>query len=451
MIIVFIALFFEFLLCNIIIAPNSDVEQTMAALLLLELNIIFVVLAICRSIKNKENPEEERVVKKMILSSFFIRIAILFWDVYARNIYILPNSEGDAEWYHINAVRYAFGIFSDKVDYNRYSFYVGRLYRIIGVQKLTVQFLHIFFAICSIVLIYKILQMFNVDSQIRKTAMAIVCFLPNLMMITTFFLQESVISFLIILSFYLYSKWWFSNKFSYIVLSVAASLTASVLHMGGIVVAVGVISLAFVVSWKDHRLKLSPFRIILMIALVLVGILILSQSGGTFGGKLRGGLSAESITYERDVREGGGSGYAVGISGLPASLDLIVNTPIRMLYFVFSPLPWTWRGLSDIIAFFGSAIFYIYTVLLVIKAIKSKPIKSLHEDNITSYFFVLLVIVLIASIMFGWGVSNAGSALRHREKFTYLFVVLFAVSKEIILRTERLNGSKNCIGYSSGL
>jgi|GEM_PF-1568624 len=451
MIIVFIAFLFEFLLCNIIIAPNNGVEHNMAAWLLLEINIIFVFLAICKSVKNKENFEEERSVKKMILSSFFIRIAVMFWDVYARNIFILPNSEGDAEWYYIDAIKYAFGSRADKVDTGRYAYYVGQLYKVIGVQKITVQFLHIFFAICSIVLIYKMLLMFKVDSRIRKAAMAIVCFLPNLMMITTFFLQESVISFLIILSFYLYSKWWFSDKFSYIVLSVIASLSASVLHIGGIVVAVGVISLAFIVSWKEHRLKLSPLRIIFMIALMFVVILILSQFGDTFTRKLGGGLSAESITHERDVRESGGSGYVIGISGLPASLDLIINTPIRMMYFIFSPLPWTWRGLSDLIAFFGSAIFYIYTVVLVVRVIRTKPIKRLQDDNITSYFFVLLVIILIASIMFGWGVANAGSALRHREKFTYLFIVLFAISKEIILRTERLNGSKNSISDSSRL
>ena len=52
--------------------------------------------------------------------------------------------------------------------------------------------------------------------------------------------------------------------------------------------------------------------------------------------------------------------------------------------------------------------------------------------------------------MFGWGVSNAGSVLRHREKFTYLFAVTFAVSNEIIYRAGKRNEPKN-LGYRSGI
>ena len=443
-------IFVEFFLCNLIISPSDTTEYNTAAFILLGINVFVVCFAISLSVKNKANDDEERKVRYMMYLSFFLRIAILLWDVYARDIYILPNSEGDAEWYHINGVRYAFGYLSNTVDYNRYSYYVGQIYKIIGVQKVTVQFLHVFLAIWSIVLIYKILTMFKIESKIKVRAMAFVCFLPNLMMITTFFLQESVIAFLIILSFYFYSKWWFSHNYLFIVLSVAASLMASALHTGGIVVAVGVLSLVFVVSGKEHKIKLSFGRIVSMVALMFIGLWILSQFGDAFLGRLRGGLSAESVLYETEVREGGGAGYAVGISGLPASLDLIVNTPIRMLYFVFSPLPWTWRGLNDIIAFFGSSIFYIYVVYSLIKAIREKPIKNLRNDSIVSYFFVLMVVVAIASIMFGWGVANAGSALRHREKFTYLFVVLFAISQEIVFRVEKQR-EKNSIDNRSGL
>lgn len=441
----------EFFLCNLLIQPNNDTEHNTAALILLVINIVVVCLAVSGSIKSNNNPDEERSVKTMIFSSLFIRIAILFWDIYARNIFILPNSEGDAEWYHINGVRYAFGRFADQVDYDKYSYYVGQIYKLIGVQKMTIQFLHIFFAICSIVLIYKMLLMFKVDSKIKRTAMAFACFLPNTMMITTFFLQESVIAFMIILSFYLYTKWWFSNRFIYIVLSVTISLLASVLHMGGMVVAIGIVSLVFVVGGKDHELKLSLFRVLSIIVLMFIGILILSQFGDTFMGKLRGGVTYEGITYETEVREVGGSGYTIGIGGLPPALDLVVNTPIRMVFFVFSPLPWMWRSLADIIAFFGSALFYMYTVFMSIKAIKRKPSRILKGDSISAYCMVLIVIVLIAAVMFGWGVANAGSALRHREKFTYLFIVLFAVSKEIMLRTELKLESKESISDSSHL
>ena len=451
MIIVFIAFFLEFLICNLVINPNNDAEHTMAALFLLAINTILVCFAISISIKNKEHPEEERSVKLMIFSSFFIRIAILFWDVYARNIFILPNSEGDAEWYYKIGIRYAFGSLSDSVDYRKYSYYVGQLFKFIGVQKITVQFLHVFFAICSIVLIYKILVMFKVDSDIRRKAIAFACFLPNLMMITTFFLQESIISFMIILSLYLYTRWWFGKSFFNIIGAILASVFAALLHLGGIVVVVGILALLPLTINKKRIIQFSGLKIAFVVLAIFGLLLVISMFGDELLGKLGGEISTTSITGEVGLKETGGGAYVIGIPGLPAALDLIVNTPIRMIYFVFSPLPWAWRGLSDILAFFGSALFYVYTVFFIVKSAKTRPLKNMKNDNISSYYFVLVIIVLIASVMFGWGVANAGSALRHREKFTYIFIVLFAVSKEIILRSEKQNVSEESIGDSSRL
>ena len=451
MFIVIIAIFLEFLLCNLIINPTDDAEHTMASLLLLGINIILVCFAVSYSIKNEENPKEESVVKTMIFSSFFLRIAILFWDIYARNIFILPNSEGDAEWYHINAVKYAFGSLSDAVDYRKYSYYVGQLFKFIGVQKITVQFLHIFFAICSIILIYKILIMFKVNSDIRRKAIAFACFLPNLMMITTFFLQESIISFMIILSLYLYTRWWFGKSFFNIIGAVIASIFAAMLHLGGIVVIVGILALMPLTINKKRIIQFSFLKIIFVVLAVFGLLLVISTFGEDLLGKIGGQISSESITGEVGLKETGGGAYVIGIPGLPASLDLIINTPIRMIYFVFSPLPWAWRGLSDILAFCGSALFFMCAVYFTVKALAKRPLKSLRDDSISSYFVVLVVIVLIASIMFGWGVANAGSALRHREKFTYLFIVLFAISKEIILRTELKIESEESVSDSSRL
>lgn len=448
--IVLIVFILEFFLYGLLFAPNGDTNTNVAGWFFLAINTMVTIFAISASIKNVDKKEESNI-KKYIIGSLFFRITIMLWDLYGRSIFILPNSEGDAEWYHRIAESYAFGARADVVAWNRYSFYVGQLYKIIGSQKMTAQFLNVFLAIWSIVLIYRILCMFNVNKKTRERAVLFACFLPNLAMITTFMLQESVVAFLIILSLYFYSKWWFSNNYGYILLTVTFSLLASVLHMGGIVVAVGILSLMFVVNGKEHTLKLSPGRIISIILLIFVVILVLSMFGDTFLGKLGGDVSAEKITHESELREGGGGGYVIGISGLPTSLDLIVNTPIRMLYFVFSPVPWMWRGLNDIFAFFFSTLFYIYVVVKIFKVYGAHPIKNLKDDNIVGFMFVLTIILIIGTIMFGWGVSNSGSVLRHREKFTYLFILLYAISEETILRVWEKNARENSVSDSPRL
>lgn len=443
-------LIFEGIICNILLMPTESTDVTVVSWILLVLNIVLVCFGISLSVKN-ENIEEESSIKLILISSFFLRLLILLWDVYCRDIFILPNSEGDAEWYHSAGISYAFGSRANLVDYTMFPYYVGQLYRFIGVQKLTAQFINIFLAICSIILVYKILCEFNVDSTIRKNTIFVASFLPNLMMITTFFLQESVISFFMISSLYMFTRWWFGKGIVNIVFAILLSIAGAMLHMGGFAIGIGILVMLFLVNNKKRIIIVTPVRLFMVVAMAFGALLAISTLGEDLLGKLGGELSAEAILDKSSDREIGGGAYVIGIQGLPPAVDIVVNTPIRMFYFIFSPLPWMWRGLGDILAFFGSTIFYIYVVYITFKALKNKPNKVLTDDNIVSYLITITVIILVASIMFGWGVSNAGSVLRHREKFTYICVVMFAISKEILRRTEKVNAKQENISNSADI
>lgn len=443
-------LIFEGILCNMLLMPTENTDATIASWILLVVNSVLVCVDISLSVKNKDI-EEESFIKLILITSFFLRLLILLWDVYCRDIFILPNSEGDAEWYHIIGESYAFGTRADAVDYTKYSYYIGQLYKFIGVQKITAQFINIFLAIWSLILVYKILCKFNVDSHIRKISILVASFLPNLLMITTFFLQESIISFFIISSLYMFTRWWFGKGVINIVFAILLSIAGAMLHMGGFAIGVGILIMLFLVNNKERVITVTPVRLFMVIVMTFGALLAISTFGGDLLGKLGGEISAETIVNKTSVREIGGGAYVIGIQGLPPAVDLIVNTPIRMFYFVFSPLPWMWRGLGDILAFFGSTVFYICVVYVTIKAFRSKPIKLLQKDNIGSYLVVLTVIVLIASIMFGWGSSNSGTVIRHREKFTYICVVMFAISKEILRRTEKVNAKQENIDNSTDI
>lgn len=448
MIITVLILAFEGICCRLFLSPNANTNTDFLVLFLLAINIFVVSFGISYSLNKTAKPDVKKI-KPIIIGSFFLRIAVLLWDVYARKIYILPNSEGDAEWYHIIGEKYAFGSMANEVNLNSYSYYVGLLYKFIGSQKLTAQFLNVFLAICSIIIIYKILCILNIDSDIRVRTMLVAAFLPNLIMITTFMLQESVIAFLTISSFYYFIRWWNGRNYVNILFALILSAAASVLHMGGLIVGLGSLVSMFLVD-KERKLSITPLRIGMMIVAGFIGVYLLTTQGDLFLAKLGGDISAESIVENAGLKESGGGVYEIGISGLPPALDLVVNTPIRMVYFIFSPLPWTWRGINDIIAFIGSTLFYIFAVYFVIKAIRKRPAKSLDDYKLLSVLVSLVIILIMAMVMFGWGTSNSGTALRHREKFTYLFVVLFAVSQEIIFRVEK-QSEKNSIDNRSGL
>ncbi len=466
MFIVGLVIAMECVACHMIMQPTVDTQTEAAQWLMLAVNVILLWNQLSSAFDNRttvsvrvqglKDPQPEReTVRTVLIVSFLIRLLILLWDVYARDIFILPNSEGDAQAYFEISSSYAWGGRRNTVDFGHFPFYTGQLFRFIGQQRLTVQFINMYLAMCSLLMVYRILCKLEISPSVREKTMLIAAFLPNLMMITTFFLQESVISFCIITALYMFTNWWCKGGFFNLVLTVAFSLLGSLLHMGALVVAMGTLAMLVLIGNKERRLKISVSKIILMVVVGVGFLLVLVSSGDTFTGKVRseeGGLSAEGILYEANVRQEGGSGYVVGIQGLPPAVDLVVNTPIRMVYFIFSPLPWMWRGLGDILAFFGSTIFYFYTFYVTYKAYKSHPIKGLPDSNIGSFLVVLTVIMGLAAIMFGWGVSNAGSALRHREKFTYICLVIAAVSNEILVRTGNYHDkSKTRIGHRTDL
>jgi hypothetical protein len=42
----------------------------------------------------------------------------------------------------------------------------------------------------------------------------------------------------------------------------------------------------------------------------------------------------------------------------------------------------------------------------------------------------VLVIALCGALVFAWGIDSAGSALRHREKFYFVYLLLYGVLKK---------------------
>ena len=145
--------------------------------------------------------------------------------------------------------------------------------------------------------------------------------------------------------------------------------------------------------------------------------------GDALFGKFARVESAEDIVGTAEYYDNGGAAYNAGFAINNTALNLIVNTPIRMLYFVVSPMPWDWRGLQDIIAFFFSSTVFGYAYYSSIVNLKKKLGTKEKRTLILSF----LIFALCSAAVFAWGVSNSGSALRHREKFLFIYIVLIGL------------------------
>ncbi|MHC0552857.1 hypothetical protein [Salinicoccus sp. CNSTN-B1] len=99
--------------------------------------------------------------------------------------------------------------------------------------------------------------------------------------------------------------------------------------------------------------------------------------------------------------------------------QLIVFSPIKIIYFIASPMPWSVRNFSDLISFFLDALFYVFALIVFIRnidVVKRRPILA-----------IVLLGIAAGWLIFGLGISNAGTALRHRFKLFYLIIIAFAL------------------------
>jgi hypothetical protein len=114
----------------------------------------------------------------------------------------------------------------------------------------------------------------------------------------------------------------------------------------------------------------------------------------------------------------GESAYLVHLE-INSPLDLAIFGPIKSIYFLASPLPMNWRGFMDVFAFFSDSLMYLGVIIYYLMN------RSKFEDK-RALILSLIVSIIGAVFIFGIGVSNTGTAVRHRQKLIPLFIVLLA-------------------------
>lgn len=134
----------------------------------------------------------------------------------------------------------------------------------------------------------------------------------------------------------------------------------------------------------------------------------------------------------------GGSSYAAYVGDSSSIINMVIFTIPRIVYFLFSPFPWQWRGLGDIIAFVFSSLFYLLVLKNAIVCMKKD--KSSNKN----YAIVIFIVALCTAFVFSWGVTNTGTATRHRDKMIVVYAVLYSLShyncrdKKVYLKNLRI-------------
>ena len=375
--------------------------------------IIFInSLVFLMSMALKYNPPQLFFI---IALGYLARLVLLYVD--RTWLGFLIQSGADTEsfyWHGLNATE-----LPDRISYYGVLFLIFSLF---GPQRLIAQYVNLLLGVHTILLGHGILKKFNHNNPVAETVMLMVAmFLPHFMILNVILLREAVISFSIGLSLFWFINWFKQNHMIWLILSIVAILVASTFHSASFSIAMGY---ALVIVFYDQKYKEFRFNkstIIWCVTLFFAYLIIDDLWGDVLFVQAARFNDAGDLADHMARDAAGGAGFSFFIpTGIPV-LDLIVNTPIRAMYFLLAPMPWDWRGFGDIFSFAISSLFYGIFLVTVILSIRNPK-----QEN-PELLILLLLVSIMSAMVFSMGVRNAGTAMRHRDKFFVQYVLMFSL------------------------
>lgn len=355
----------------------------------------------------------------LIFGISLIRFVIMFWNIYGRDIFLLPGVGTDTEYFYHSAVLFSENLNLFKMaDYGGYySKYLGILYSFTGPSYLLGSYLNFIYGLLTIRIINKVLKGIATTESVYNKGILIFAAAPTNMIICSSLRRESLLMLFVALSIREIYKWTKTGKNMQTILAFAFLLLASILHAGIIGLALGYVYLILFYNPKKETYSFGIKTIGIGILFVLATAFIFYGYSSLFLNKLM--VEDEEMLYRRMSRIRGGSAYLTSIS-VSSPRDVLVYSPLKICYFLLSPMPWDWRAMPDVIAFTFDSLLYLYLIVELLK----NYWKSTYPTKLgfTMMFLGSLVI-------YAMGSQNAANAMRHRCKLFSIIVILFCIVK----------------------
>lgn len=361
--------------------------------------------------------ERLRKYSGQIFTGYLFRIALLYFDLFGNNIRVLPQSGADSMMFYNAAERWAmYGIESGR---GFFVYVMWKLFELIGVNRLYSQFLLMLLSIASLILFNLLIDDLVFSDEIKEQTAWILCLLPNYALLSSIFLRESLVTFLITASIYFFIKWMQGGDTFCFLFAILLSIVGCLFHSGCVGISIGYVICSLLYDPYEQKIHTSLNGVVLAFIFALGIAFLYLNYGDAFLSKF---TRLETIQDIANTRDGAGSSYVKYVGNSNNPVNMLLFTLPRIVYFLFSPFPWQWRGVVDIIAFFFSGLFYLVTIINAIGYLHSK------EQKNREVVICLLIVAFFCTFIFAWGVSNTGTASRHRDKMVCLYGILFALT-----------------------
>ena len=361
-------------------------------------------------------------ISKIIFTALVIRILVLLIGHY---IIPLPDTSADADSFEVDAWIIAQNGFINLLDYypglqnSFYSWLIAIPYSLFGRSVLMIQSISLLFGIGCIFFGWEIAKMIWDKNTAKKVAWTIALF-PSLILYSVITMREVFVSFFLLFAIYYVIIWARTNNLKPIILSLVGFLGATFFH--GAMIAGAIIFLIIIFFYNLKKLfillinfKLSFKTILPILFIFFISVFIFSnQVTIPKLGDLNRLTDPNFFRTKTIISTKGEASFPKWTIANSLS-ELIYKSPIRSIYFTFSPFPWDIKKKIHIIGFLDG-LLYLYLAFLIYC---NREI--IWKDPALKTILIILVFYLI---LFGIGVGNFGTGIRHRSKFTIMFILL---------------------------
>ena len=315
-------------------------------------------------------------VSRIIYVALSVRILFILIGHY---IIPLPDSTKDAAGLEELAWSYGKDGFINALSYYQglnsffYSWVVGVIYSLFGRSILMAQSISLLIGVASVFLVWWFVKKIWDDKTAIKVGWVVALF-PSLILYSALPLKEVYASFFLLIAsigIFYWSKT--SSNFS-IILAIFGFTGASYFH--GPLILGGIIFLLIILLNAFQQI----FKSLLSSRLNLQSLIIIISATGFFYAFITNQIYIPKIGYFNEIKIGyflsestarmSGSAAYSEIFIVKSYTEFIYMMPLKVVYFLFSPLPWDVKKLTHIIGMLDGFL-YMFLVYLFLKNLKT--------------------------------------------------------------------------------
>lgn len=371
-------------------------------------------------------------IAKIILIAFLVRLTFLLIGNYVS----LPDSTADALTFELkawemsqNGFYYVLTQFRGP-DPRFISWIIAIFYSLLDRSMLMAKSFSLFFGIASVFLGWLLAKKIWDNSIANRIGWTLALF-PSLILYSVLVMREAYIVFFLIVALFGVVNWVQTGTLKSIILAIFGFTGATFFH-GGMAVG-GIVFLGFVglKSLKKFFISLVNLRINLRaifsitIFFIVFSFYVTNQFSLPYLGSFENSIDLNNLLKKTDIATRGVASWPEWTI-IKSPIEFFYKGPIRAMYVAFSPFPWDVIKFKHLIGMFDGLLYVYFTFLII----KNRKIIWKNQS-----LKIILIILISYLFVFGIGVGNFGTGIRHRSKFVVLLIMLSGpMLKKIVIK-----------------